>query len=527
MIRTIHIQNYMAHQDTRIELAPGVTVITGPNNVGKSAVVEAIRAAVNNPSPKNVIRHGAKQAVVSLELDSGEIIEWRRTEKTAAYAILTPNNDGDGSPYHREEYYKLGRDVPEDVSSLLRLGMVETESGSIDIHIGNQRQPIFLLDQTGSQAAAFFAASTEADYLVKMRQALKTRTDLIKREHKQHLQGKKLAEQELARYEPLDDVKAVLKTAESDYLAIQAAQQAIPLLAAMLGKLQASQAQQRRQTARAAALHELESPPSLEAVRELERLQQQLHHTAARLQQSRLASRRLGRLTPLPTLQETKALAACLEQGKAVQHRLSGSRVVQAAVADLAAPPSLEPVADLQEVSTTLAATRQRLGRDQSRAVLLAAITAPPEVADVSQLPTLIARLRECRQQTVAAQKRGTILAPLSLPPDLADLAGLEQAAAQIALLQGRMQQQSRVQDTLTGLPEAPVLLPVAELEATLAALRRAAAALKQRQRQAEALAAALEEKRQDIAAFLGETGVCPLCGSPLDVVHFLDDVHG
>ncbi|MBM4287752.1 MAG: hypothetical protein FJ135_06335 [Deltaproteobacteria bacterium] len=43
MIRKIRIQNFMAHRASEIELSPGVTVITGPNNIGKSEIVEAIR----------------------------------------------------------------------------------------------------------------------------------------------------------------------------------------------------------------------------------------------------------------------------------------------------------------------------------------------------------------------------------------------------------------------------------------------------------------------------------------------------
>jgi predicted ATPase len=36
MIKRITIENYMAHQHTTLELGPGVTVLTGPNNTGKS-----------------------------------------------------------------------------------------------------------------------------------------------------------------------------------------------------------------------------------------------------------------------------------------------------------------------------------------------------------------------------------------------------------------------------------------------------------------------------------------------------------
>ena len=167
----------MAHKATSIELSPGVTVITGPNNIGKSAVVEAIRYLVYNPSPKNVIRHGAKKAVVCLELDSGEIITWQRQDKNASYTIQQPGQEP-------EAYHKFGRDVPDDVRSLLRLELVETDTGKLDIHLGNQREPIFLLDRPGSHAAGFFAASSEADYLLKMQQALKSRIDQANRDKK-------------------------------------------------------------------------------------------------------------------------------------------------------------------------------------------------------------------------------------------------------------------------------------------------------------------------------------------------------
>ena len=122
MIKNIRLENFMAHQATSIDLSPGVTVITGPNNIGKSAIVEAIRYLVYNPAPKNVIRHGAKQALVRLELDSGEIITWQRQDKNASYTIQQPGQEP-------EEYHKFGRDVPGDVRALLRLEKVETDTG--------------------------------------------------------------------------------------------------------------------------------------------------------------------------------------------------------------------------------------------------------------------------------------------------------------------------------------------------------------------------------------------------------------
>ncbi|MEJ5349733.1 MAG: hypothetical protein WHS46_13720 [Desulfosoma sp.] len=49
-----------------MELHSGVTVLTGPNNTGKSAVVKALRCVSENPPSAQLSRHGATKAVVGL-----------------------------------------------------------------------------------------------------------------------------------------------------------------------------------------------------------------------------------------------------------------------------------------------------------------------------------------------------------------------------------------------------------------------------------------------------------------------------
>ena len=80
MIKRIILKNFLAHADTVIELGAGMTVLTGPNNSGKSSVVEALRCIATNPLPKHFIRHGAKVARVELEMDDGVRVAWIRKE---------------------------------------------------------------------------------------------------------------------------------------------------------------------------------------------------------------------------------------------------------------------------------------------------------------------------------------------------------------------------------------------------------------------------------------------------------------
>src|SRR5271157_856189 len=78
MIRRITLHNYMSHAHTVIEPAAGLTVLVGPNNCGKSAVIAALQILSSNENSTYVMRHGAKECSVKVETDDGHTIQWRR-----------------------------------------------------------------------------------------------------------------------------------------------------------------------------------------------------------------------------------------------------------------------------------------------------------------------------------------------------------------------------------------------------------------------------------------------------------------
>src|SRR5262245_39825693 len=86
MIARIELINFMSHEHTVLDLAPGLTVIVGPNNVGKSAVVAALQILSHNESSTYVIRHGQRECAVKVHTGDGHLIEWRR--KTSPSYIL-------------------------------------------------------------------------------------------------------------------------------------------------------------------------------------------------------------------------------------------------------------------------------------------------------------------------------------------------------------------------------------------------------------------------------------------------------
>ena len=123
MIRKIVLENYMAHARTVIEPAAGLTVLIGPNNCGKSAIIHALEMiCYNSDAADYAIRHGAKKAVVTVETedDDGTVhtICWWRKERTAGYII-----DG-------REISGLGKGkTPDDLHQYLKMPMIESGAG--------------------------------------------------------------------------------------------------------------------------------------------------------------------------------------------------------------------------------------------------------------------------------------------------------------------------------------------------------------------------------------------------------------
>src|SRR5205823_6182030 len=121
----------MSHAETVIELAAGLTVLVGPNNCGKSAVVSALEAVVRNQAGDFMIRHGAKGAEVGVETAEGHEVVWRR-KRAVTYTV-----DG-------VEHARVGTRVPDEVEERLRMPLVGGDDGrgEFDVHFARQNRPI-------------------------------------------------------------------------------------------------------------------------------------------------------------------------------------------------------------------------------------------------------------------------------------------------------------------------------------------------------------------------------------------------
>ncbi|WP_419781496.1 AAA family ATPase [Maridesulfovibrio sp.] len=401
MIKKIILKDFLAHAETEIELGPGMTVLTGPNNSGKSSVVEALRCIATNPLPKPFIRHGAKKARVELEMDDGVRVAWVRKKATAWYEVLRPGEE------EWEVYAKFGRNTPEDILNILRLNQVPLEGGkSLDVHIGNQRNPIFLLDQPSSVAAQFFASSSEASHLLAMQTELKSRVRAAKREKK--FQQQKMDEicAELDGLQAMPDVNLELEAARELKGLMEKFESEIPVVESYLKRKSELEKHKTDLGARGKELVYLQEVPELFPDAPLDRLVAGLENLRDHGQKLKLRSDSLSGLEIAPELFPVQRLEADLARQNQLSFAEGQQSARRKALEQLTSPPQIE---DLSALSTTLSnVDRGCVLRDNilHRAEVLTSLVEPPELHDFSPLMQVMNSLSSMRKAQADAQDR-------------------------------------------------------------------------------------------------------------------------
>lgn len=149
----IRVENFQSIEDSEIEVS-GLTVITGTNNGGKSALHRAVFGAVTNARGTKFVRHGKDQCTVTLTFGDGRTLVWEKGEKINSYTVdgKTLNKVGAGAP-------------PPEVQAL---GIVPIEAAGRELWPQFAHQftgQVFLLDQPGSVLAESIADVTRVGVL--------------------------------------------------------------------------------------------------------------------------------------------------------------------------------------------------------------------------------------------------------------------------------------------------------------------------------------------------------------------------
>lgn len=183
-IRSIYLENFQSHKNTYIPLGKNVTLITGDNDIGKSVIVNALRAVFYGESNDTQINHQATETKVSVEFDRNKLLIWQRKLKGKPKVSYTLIDDKRGldNPIH---YYEGAKEVPDWVRIDFGIDYID----DLDVQLGHQKRPVFLLDEPNSKKAKSLAIGNSENYLFKMmelaKQDLKNNKDFVKRAREQ------------------------------------------------------------------------------------------------------------------------------------------------------------------------------------------------------------------------------------------------------------------------------------------------------------------------------------------------------
>jgi len=332
----------MSHRHTVIELDAGLTVLVGPNNCGKSAVVTALQILCHNDTSTYVLRHGAKECRIIVETGEGHRIEWiRKKSGSPSYLI------------NGKEFDRLRNDsgVWQELKQTLRMPRLEFDNNNkFDVHIGEQRNPIFLLGDKGRGAAQFFASSSDASHLVEMQALHKKQVAENKSERKVLLKQQTEFNAALESLEDLPPLNESLVDCENQYNDLKSQQQAIEKLTVELETLKQNKRDQVRFAAVEAALSVLPKPPEFQDPGALSDLVSQLKREQQTVQVSQAQLAALESLRPTPTFEDEASLAQVLSELRNQKRnvaRLSQSQEVLSSITDPPQPADAESVSTL------------------------------------------------------------------------------------------------------------------------------------------------------------------------------------
>lgn len=175
----ISIKNFQSIKKIDFKV-DGFTVIVGKNNIGKSAIVRAIDAALTNQSGNNFIRLDEKSTEVKMNFKDSVDFKWKKGD-AASYEVFTGDK--------KETFTKLNRAVPEP---LINAGFEKMDIGDKKILplIATQFEPLFLVDEGGSEVTEVLASLYNIN-------TLSTADDLCQKELKSYKSDLKTRESDL------------------------------------------------------------------------------------------------------------------------------------------------------------------------------------------------------------------------------------------------------------------------------------------------------------------------------------------
>jgi len=158
-IHSIELKNFQSHADTTLALAPGLNIVRGPTNCGKTAVVRAIRWCLyGDGNWQSLCRNGTSHVAVTITFADGITVCRERDTKTNRYTLTRP----EAEPVI---FDSIGKDVPDEIQLATGFRKVELDGKPESVNLLLQHDPLFLLADAPSAVQRKLGILTQAERL--------------------------------------------------------------------------------------------------------------------------------------------------------------------------------------------------------------------------------------------------------------------------------------------------------------------------------------------------------------------------
>lgn len=207
MLKQIQINNFQSHKHSQLDLAPGVNVIIGTSDAGKSAIFRALNwLLTNRPLGKAYVRWKAKECKVGINLNDTTIQRIKSSKNV--YTI-------------DDQEYIAGQDVPEQIAKTLQVSQT---------NIQHQISPPFLLASSPGEVAQFFNDIAGLSDIDKSMKNIQSNLRKLDRDVKTYQEQEQQLKGDLQQYEYLDQ-------AEEEITALEANEERSTQLTKQIGRL--------------------------------------------------------------------------------------------------------------------------------------------------------------------------------------------------------------------------------------------------------------------------------------------------
>jgi len=208
----VEVKGFQSIEHLHIKLE-GFSALVGRSNIGKSAVIRAIRCALTNPLGTSYVRHGRDCA--RLARKNGKTCKCQSSVhiKAEGFDLLWEKGDAiNRYHYNGQMFDKPGPGVPE---FLCEAGFAPVKVGDLgSLQIADQFFPIFLLNQSGPAIAEAISDVSRLD-------RINTATKLAEKDRREVVASRKTREGDvkelegkLSQYEGLNEAVKTVGEAE-------------------------------------------------------------------------------------------------------------------------------------------------------------------------------------------------------------------------------------------------------------------------------------------------------------------------